>query len=358
MGRGRSTRRRGVVTADPYRHRPNPALEATIAELTEVLTPTAELLRRCHRAPEHPTVLVHGCPRSGTTVTLQWLVATGALASPSNVVARFPTAPWLGAVVHRLLLDPELGIGDEMTPAGRGELRADLGKTSGPGAVHECWGAWRHLIPPGPDDALDAERAARFDTAGLRAMFGGLEAGFAKPVAAKALIMNWNVGLLAAALPDAAFLRVRRDPHETMASIWRARRRRNGDATTWWSFRPPGSRQLERLPVADQIAAQVRSIEDALDDSFAALDPHRRLELRLEDLIADPEAAHERVRGWLGPLGVALPGRHPLASTSQLGAGDPPALPAEVRAELRAAWDTTCEPTVQRPPMRSTSAAW
>ncbi len=315
-------------------HRRNDELDAVIAELADVLAPAAAELARRHPAPSSASVLVVGCPRAGTTVALQWLVATGALASPSNIAARFPTAPWLGATVDRLLHDPRLGFGAETT-APPAALRSDLGKTTGASGLHELWYAWRRLIPPGPTDALDADRAAAFDRAGLRALLGGLEAGYGRPVALKALILDWNVGLLAEVLPRAVFLRVRRHPVDTMASIWLARCRHAGSPGAWWSFRPPDHERLLGLPPADQIAGLVGSIDEALDSSLPSLGPGRSLSVDLADLVADPAVQHDRMRAWLGGHGIVLPADHPGPRPAPRPATE---LPSGVRAELEAAW--------------------
>ena len=95
------------------------AAEAFLPVLSRALR-VGEL--RCEQdlpaSPSRPIVFVLGAPRSGTTLLTQWLAASGHFGVPSNLLARFYEAPYIGGLVQRLLTDPDLSYRDELATGG------------------------------------------------------------------------------------------------------------------------------------------------------------------------------------------------------------------------------------------------
>lgn len=320
-------------------HRRNPVLEALLGELARDLGAESRRPPAARDRPRHPTVLVVGCPRSGTTLCYQWLAATGTFTYPTNLVSRFPTAPWVGERVQRLLTDPACDHGGELgLDASVAEPFASrLGKTRGPFAPHEFWYWWRRFLPAGETHRLDSEQLATVDVERLRHELAAWEEVRGLPLLMKGLILNWNLPWLAEALPGAVFVFVRRDPFFTMQSLLAARRDFSGDEGTWYSFRPATFPELAGRPAAEQVAAQVHDTEAAVREGLAQVAPDRRLEITYEELCADPAWLYERLAvklercGYDGAPPYAGPAEFPLSARVAVDDG---------RAdELRRAWD-------------------
>ena len=145
----------------------------------------------------------------------------------------------------------------------------------------------------------------RIDRAGLRAMVGGLEAGFERPVAMKALLLSFHAEVLAEIFPTAVFLRLDRNPTETIASILGARRRHNVDLESWWSLRPRDVEALAALPAVDQVAHQVTAIETALDRAMPTLGD-RILRVDASLLRDDPAAVDSSIAAFLDGFGSEM----------------------------------------------------
>ena len=74
--------------------RRNDTLEGLLGELSGLLGPAEERLNALDAGAEPlPVVLVVGPPRSGTTLTMQLLAATGLCAYPTNLLSRFYARP-------------------------------------------------------------------------------------------------------------------------------------------------------------------------------------------------------------------------------------------------------------------------
>ena len=291
----------------------NPLLEGVLSLLGDALQPSA--VSADWRVPTRPIVFVIGPPRSGSTYLMQRLASTGTFGYPSNIVARFHMAPYVGALTHRLLVDPDLdyrgeleGIDPSIRPS------SSLGKTHGPANVNEFWYAWRpHLPSTGADQFTDAE-VAEIDRVGLQAMLAALEAGFDRPLALKAQLLAFHAEVLGEIFPSAVFLRLRRRADDVVGSILGARERHTGSIESWWSLRPHNLQDLLELSPVDQVRAQVSQVEDALDGAANVLGD-RIVDVDFDELTANPEGVDHQVCDRLHPIGIHM---GPVSFTPQI----------------------------------------
>ncbi len=294
------------------RFRRNAELEGLLDELNGLLAgPQAEVLA-AHTRPRHPPVFVVGCARSGTTLAMQLLAASGWFGYPSNLISRFYAAPYIGARIQQMLVERKYAFGDELdTGAGdaHSSFSSALGKTRGMLAPNEFWYFWRRYFPPLDVHPFSDDQLQGVDKAGFRAELAALEAALERPLAMKAMIMNWNIPFLAELFDNALFVHVKRDPFFNMQSLWLARRQFFGDDAAWYSFKPPEYEALSRRPVPEQLAGQVFHTNRAIEAGLAQLPETSRLVLDYEELCLDPAAALARLAGRLEQLGCRLPGR-------------------------------------------------
>lgn len=294
----------------------NPRLEALLKELNERLAPVQREINASHRMPTRPLVLVVGCPRSGTTLLLQWLAGTGAFAYPSNFLSRFYAAPFVGAQIQQMLADPAYAHGHELgamaDPVG---YASALGKTEGPWSPNEFWYFWRRFIPNEYPEFVAPEDLARVDAAGMLAELAALESVFEKPWAMKGMILQQNAAFLAEALPPAIFLRIRRDPFYAMQSLLEARERFFGDRAAWYSVKPREFAALEAADPFQQVAGQVFHVNRGLDRERARIEPERWIDVRYESFCAEPAALARELAERMATRGcpIEIAGRGPEA---------------------------------------------
>lgn len=297
---------------DPNRrpeHARNPRLESMLQELNALLACSeAAVLERFER-PEHPIVFIMGCARSGTTLALQYLAATGVFTYPSNLIARFYNAPYIGARIQQMLTDPDYDF--------RGELTADnsdppydfasvLGKTRGILAPSEFWYFWRRFFPPQEIQRYEQDALRALDTSRFVAEIAALESVRGLPVLMKGMYLNWNIEFLSKLFSKAVFIQIHRDPLCNMQSLLRARSSFFGAEDAWYSFKPPEYSVLCDRPVDEQLAGQVYYTNRAISEGLAGLASERRLVIDYESLCAEPEQLFEALAEKLAKLGYTM----------------------------------------------------
>lgn len=244
--------------------------------------------------PGAPMVLIVGTPRSGSTLALQWLAATGSFGYPSNLIARFWRRPSVGANVQRMLFEPELQHREEfadLQPATPVGTTSELGKTDGVLAPNEFWFWWRQFLPFDDSEVLSPAALAAVDWAGFQNQARELAATLGGPFVMKGLLAFAHLDLVADALPEAVFLHLHRDPLGLIRSMRRARVLHNGDEHAWWSLRPEDVATIKTLPLGPQLAAQAHAIARTTSARLAGLAPARVVRVAHADLVQDPARA-------------------------------------------------------------------
>ena len=212
------------------------------------------------RLPERP-VFVIGCPRSGTTVVFSLLRANPALAS----------------------------IGQE---------------------GHVLWESFHHPREQGWfSNALSPGDVRSFERRYLAWAIGAL----ARPKGGRFLDKTPRNSLrlpyLDALFPDAQYVFVQRDGRATVSSLVVAWREREHPAyvlpvpfhtpgipdRAWHFILPPGWREMDGRPLEDVCALQYTTATDAILEFRGGLAADRFVDLRYEDLLADPAGQMEHV---------------------------------------------------------------
>ncbi|MPZ17003.1 MAG: sulfotransferase family protein [Luteitalea sp.] len=271
-----------------------------------------EAVREQARTPQRPTVFIVGAPRSGTTLALQWLAASQRFAYPSNLLARFFGAPYMGSRIQQLLTDPAMDYRDELLAAGREDCEwvSDVGKTRGMLQPHEFSYYWRRFFPIDQARKLtDAELEAS-DAAGFAAGWASIEAVFDKPVAAKGILLQYNLVQLAEWLPLAIFIHTRREPFHNIRSLLNARERVYGTKTAWFSVRPPEFEWLQHEDPYTQVAGQVLFTNESISQELALLPTQRAIQVDYEAFCQHPGEVWSRLQASFEALGFELRGNY------------------------------------------------
>lgn len=286
----------------------NLELERLIAELAELLAPAERELVVPGEDVRRPLVLVVGAPRSGTTLSVQWLAASGCFAYPTNLLARFSSTPAVGARIQLMLTDPRFALGEELADLGSTpDWSSRLGKTVGALAPSEFMFFWRRFVATHELRHLSDEELARTRVDEMRASLAALERAFGKPLAMKGMMLQQNLAAFAEMLPRAFFLHVERDPLHNAQSLVAAREAYHGSRDEWYSVKPREYEALRGLDPLRQVAGQVLGTNRAIAEGLAELPEERWLHFRYEELCADPADVWARLSAKLGALGEPLP---------------------------------------------------
>ena len=218
----------------------------------------------------HPVIVIVGPPRSGTTLLYQLLARHLRCTYLTNLQAAVSGAPWL--------LEPVL---QRLQPWRRVDLRSRFGVTDGWWGPHEGARFWSRFFRDEPIlEPAVADRLARELRAWMR---------FANaPLVVKNVVHSLRMEVLAAALPEARFVAVERDPRQVARSLLRAREAIHGRTDAWFSVEPPGWESLARREPAVQVVEQIAAVERAIAGARRALGPRRVLRVGYADLCRDP----------------------------------------------------------------------
>lgn len=281
----------------------NEQLEKLLKEINTDLD-IAEKKLICKNYKKYPIILIMGAPRSGTTLTMQWLANTGQFAYPTNLMSRFYQVPIIGAKIQKLLLDPSYNFRDEIIDFPK-EISyiSQNGKTKGALAPNEFWYFWRRFFPfekLEEDYLTDKELDKIFDKEGFIAELMGIANVFEKPLVLKGMIANYNIGFLSKILEQVIFVYLKREQNTNVESLLEARKRQLGDIGCWYSFRIPEKKELLKIknPVA-QVEKQIYYINKAIGSTLDCIAPERKLEINYEEFCKDPEKYYFLLRDKL-----------------------------------------------------------
>lgn len=247
------------------------------------------LVQHIHK-PSKPLIFIVGAPRSGTTLMLQWLAASGVFGYPTNFLSRFFGAPYIGIRIQQLLTDASSDYRGELfeLTGTRVEWTSEVGKTRGALQPHEFFYFWRRFFPIDQARKLTREQVAASDPEGFVQGWGVIEHALGKPVAAKGILLQYDIDLLAEWLPQAIFVHTRRDPLFNIQSLLEARERVFGTRTAWFSVRPPEYDWLRHEDPYTQVAGQVLYTNRAIEAALDRLPRTRAVRVDYEDFCRNP----------------------------------------------------------------------
>jgi len=285
----------------------NDHLEHLLAELSQLLSPVESEIEKQFNLPLLPPLLLVGNPRSGTTLFMQFLAATGNFAVPTNLLSRFYYAPYLGAKIQLLLADSRFNYKNELQDLTAGaEFKSSLGKTVGALAPSEFYHFWRRFLPNYDPEYLSEESCNLIDQDGLRKGVAAIEYVFGKPFAAKALILQYNIDLLLRIFEKSLIVYIERNPFFIMQSVFLAREDFYGDRDIWWSVKPKEYEMLRNMDIYHQIAGQTWFTKTSIENSFNSIPECNQLTIDYETLCANPLDVYRKIYDKYACLGISL----------------------------------------------------
>jgi hypothetical protein len=255
---------------------------------------------------------------------LQWLAASDSFAYPTNLLSRFFAAPYIGARIQQLITESGFDFRDELIDLRKKPTswRSDIGKTRGALEPHEFFYFWRQFFPVDQAQKLTEDQLVRSDPDGFAAGWASLEHALQKPVAAKGILLQYDIARLAEWLPTSIFIHTRRQPFFNIQSLFHARRRVYGNENIWFSVRPPEYEDLKDKSPYLQVAGQVYFTNRSIERELATLPSHRKIVVDYEKFCESPIATWSRLQRCLSESGVMLrrydgPSRFQCANTNR-----------------------------------------
>ncbi len=296
----------------------NVSLEDLLNEVNEDLS-TVESKLLIAQKLNYPLIFIVGPHRSGTTLMMQWL-ANLELAYPTNLLSRFYKAPIMGAKLQLLLADERYNYRDELKDFNSSiDFSSNNGKTKGALAPNEFWYFWRRFLPFDDIDYLPTSKLLEeSDIELMKAEFAGMMNVFEKPMALKAMILNYNIDFLNQLFEKAIFIYTKRDPLTNIESALKARERQLGSIDKWYSFKIPEYSELSKLNPYEQVAGQIYHINKAVERGLSKVPEHKKMTVNYEDFCENTELFFNELKGKLAQNGYNLDQSYSLPKSFEL----------------------------------------
>lgn len=286
--------------------RSNDKLNAILSELKELLVQVQKTIA-CPSQPQWPVGCIIGNPRSGSTLLLQFMATTGVFSYPSNLLTRFSYAPYIGALIQKMLFDPDYDFhGDFADIHSQINFESNLGKSKGALATNEFHHFFRNYMPNFDIEWLNDCALKKVDYRALTKALASIEKAFERPFVTKANMLQYNLKCFYIEIPSLFFIYIRRTPIFTMQSILISRDKYYGTRNIWWSVKPKEYEHLKDMDVYHQIAGQVYFTDVEIEKGLLHVVDSNRLTIEYESFCENPEAVYEKILEKYSMLGCEL----------------------------------------------------
>jgi hypothetical protein len=240
-------------------------------------------------------LFIVGLPRSGTTLIYQYIVHRLKVAYFTNGVGPYFLSPCLITFWQYLL---------------HGEYQSDFksiyGKVNAPLAPREAGGFWGRFF--GFEQYVLYKDVSPRDIQTLRNTIACIQKLFGDaPYVNKNVKHMLRFDALSKIFPNAVFLLVERDLQNVALSVLRGRYKNLSDPRQWWSVKPPNYLNLKDLPVVEQVAYQLISLQKKMEVDLSMISPERTLRVAYEQFCHNPENLTKTLINVLGPIGFRNP---------------------------------------------------
>ncbi len=116
-----------------------------------------------------------------------------------------------------------------------------------------------------------------------------------------------RINAISKIFPNAYFLVIERDLTEVGLSVIRGRYRLLQDPKQWWSVKPLNYADLKSLPIAEQIAYQLVSLNKKMQEDFSKIAEGKVLKIHYSNFCNDPESLINTLLPVLGAVSFKNP---------------------------------------------------
>ena len=274
--------------ADSFKQ--NELLNDLLSQLKELLGPIQREEESKTTHNKWPIGFIVGCPRSGTTLLLQWMAGLNVFAYPTNFLTRFAYAPYVGALIQKMLFDNAYDYhGDFKDIQSNINYTSNLGKSKGALATNEFQHYFRNYMSNFDPEYIDEETIKKVDFEGLKKGIGTIEHVFEKPFITKAFMLQYNLLDVYNAIPLSLFIYIKRDPIINMQSILLAREKYYNTSMLWLGPKPREYSCLRNMDVYHQIAGQVYFTNKSIKEELGTIPEQNKMIVEYEKFCIEPE---------------------------------------------------------------------
>lgn len=284
--------------------RRNNKLESILNEVNDLLYNAEKQVLSNFNKNKYPVILIMGAPRSGTTLTLQWLAESGYFSYPTNIMSRFYKAPYIGAKIQLMLT--KFDHNNEISKSFNDTIsyESTLGKTTGALAPHEFWYFWRRFFKFDEIQKLTEDELKNIEKGKFVSELAAIESVFNKPLAMKGMNVNWHIPDIEDILDKVIFIHVKRKPLYQIQSLLRARKKYFGTINEWYSFKPPEYKTLKHKDPYEQIAGQIYYTNEAIEKGLKKIDKNKYMTLEYEKFCNNPKAYFDIIKSKINNQGI------------------------------------------------------
>lgn len=290
-----------------YSFRKNDRLNELIAELKNLLSPVQKQKVSEFNENKWPISLIVGSPRSGTTLLLQWMASLGVFSYPSNFLTRFAYAPYIGALIQKMIFDKRYDFHGEFSDV-HSEINFSsyLGKSKGALATNEFQHFFRFFMPNFDPEFLDDAMIKKVDFEGIKRGLASIEYAFGKPFVTKAFMLQYNIKGMISVIPRTLIIFIKREPLFNMQSILLARKSYYRDVNIWWSFKPKEYEFIKDMDVYHQIAGQVYFTNMAIENQLKDIPSEKQITIKYEQFCRMPEFYFNKIKDIYSASGYVI----------------------------------------------------
>jgi hypothetical protein len=253
------------------------------AEATQMQELERSILDRVGAVRAATVLFVLGAPRTGSTFLYQAITSAFALPFIDNLTNQFfPRTPILGLLLGSSLREPIA-------------FSSSYGKTVGLRQPSEGSAVMAHWFGGGHPSQIVSSRILEGRETHLIATLAAADAFFRGPLVIKNAWNCFRIEYLAAALPAANFVWIRRDIRTAAKSDLRARYAVQGSGLIWNSATPANVEALRARPCWEQVVENQFEFGKAISSTSVHLAKGRFAEVWYEDLVADVQGTMLRL---------------------------------------------------------------
>ena len=227
-----------------------------------------------------PAVFILGAPRTGSTFLYQALVSAYRLPFVDNMTNTFfSTMPTLGVV-----------LGQGLRQAQRIRYASRYGKVDGLLQPSEGSAVMAHWFGGGHPSQVVSTRIREGLESHLTATLRVVQRTLGAPLVIKNAWNCFRIEYLAAGLPEANFIWIRRDIGAAAKSDLAARYAVHGSPEVWNSATPANVETLRSQPYWEQVVENQYEFSKAISTGLGRMTEERWMDVWYEDLTANPQA--------------------------------------------------------------------
>ena len=266
------------------------------------------LIRKDNVEFRYAPIFIISPPRAGSTLLYQLIATHFKVCYLSNLMMLFPSSP----VLMAKLLAPVNGCNPPES------FSSTYGETMGwrsPNQGRETWYRWF----PTDNSYVGSRVVLKHISKEIRNTTALIQFAFDAPFVNKWPVNSGRLLPIAEALPEAMFIRVKRDPAFVAPSILHAKRTLLKNEIDWFSAKPRNHKEIKHKEPLEQVCEQVFYIERDIDCDSKIIGEENFMTVHYEELCKSPHRVMEEIanfykRHWKN---IDLEVRHNIPSSFQ-----------------------------------------